>query len=112
MSTRPEVLPSPAIANREPLPGSRKVYVPGPGGMRVPFREIRLQSTRGLGARVEPNAPLRVYDTSGPYTDSDIDIDLHLGLPELRREWIDRRGPYEVSSRKRSSAPHLALTRP
>ena len=112
MSSRQEVLPSPAVANREPLPGSRKVYAPGPGGMRVPFREIALQPTRGLQARTEPNAPLRVYDTSGPYTDSDIDIALHQGLPDLRREWIDRRGPYETSSPRRSSAPHLALTRP
>src|SRR5262245_13179154 len=112
MSTRPEVLPSSAVANREPLPGSRRVYVPGPGGMRVPFREIALQPTRGLQARVELNAPLRVYDTSGPYTDSGIDIDLHQGLPELRREWIDQRGTYETTPPRRSSAPDLALTRP
>ena len=40
MSIRREALPSNAVANREPLPGSRKVYVAGPHGMRVPFREI------------------------------------------------------------------------
>jgi phosphomethylpyrimidine synthase len=59
-------------------PGSRKVLVAGPGGVEVPMREIAL----GGG---EPS--LRVYDTSGPRT-----VDVHTGLPPLRREWIHARG--------------------
>ena len=66
MSTRLESLPTSRTASREPLPGSRKVWVPGPHGMRVPFREIALHPTRGLRGESEINPPLRVYDTSGP----------------------------------------------
>ena len=51
MSTRPEAVPSNEVARREPLPGSRKVSVPGPQGTRVPFREIALSPTRGLRSR-------------------------------------------------------------
>src|SRR5215470_5612904 len=112
MSSRPEVLPSPTVAHREPPAGSRKIYVQGPHGIRVPRREIDLHPTRGLEGKIEPNAPLRVYDSSGPYTDPEVDIDLHRGLPELRRPWIAARGPYDESLPRRSSAPHLALTRP
>ena len=112
MSSRLEVLPSPGVANREPLPGSRKVYITGPHGMRVPAREILLHPTQGLQGKTEPNAPLRVYDPSGPYTDPEVDIDLFQGLPELRRPWIEARGSYEQSAPRRASAPHLALTRP
>ena len=88
MSTRRESLPSNSVASREPLPGSRKVYVPGPRGSRVPWREIALHATRGLSGQAELNPPLRVYDTSGPYTDPETAIDLKAGLPELRRPWI------------------------
>jgi phosphomethylpyrimidine synthase len=112
MSRRPEALPSEAAVRREPLPGSRKVYVSGPGGIRVPFREIALSPTRGLRGEAEMNPPLRVYDTSGPYTDPDADIDLDAGLPELRRPWILARAEYERSAPRRVNAPGLGLTRP
>jgi phosphomethylpyrimidine synthase len=105
MSIRREALPSNAVAHREPLPGSRKVYVAGPHGMRVPFREIALQPTRGMRGEVELNAPMRVYDTSGPYTDPGVEIDLDRGLPELRRPWILARGEYDQSAPVRPSAP-------
>jgi phosphomethylpyrimidine synthase len=111
MSTRREALPGNEVANREPLPGSKKVYVPGPQGARVPFREIALHPTRGMRGEVEINAPLRVYDTSGPYTDPEARIDLHLGLPELRRPWVLARGNYDETEPRRPSAPDLALTR-
>src|SRR5512136_3169795 len=84
------------VANRGPLPGSRKIYVEGKHGIRVPMREIALTPTLGRDGTEEPNAPLRVYDTSGPYTNPDASIDLRRGLPELRREWILARGDYEV----------------
>jgi phosphomethylpyrimidine synthase len=112
MSSRPEVLPSRGVLSREPLPGSRKVYVGGPNGVRVPFREIVLHPTKGLQGKTELNAPVRVYDTSGPYTDPEVDIDLHRGLLELRSSWIGGRGSYDESAPKRASAPQLALTRP
>ncbi len=111
MSLRRDSIPSNQVAHREPLPGSRKVYVSGPRGMRVPSREITLQPTRGMRGETELNPPLRVYDTSGPYTDPEARIDLRLGLPELRRPWILARGEYEESDPVRSNAPDLALTR-
>jgi phosphomethylpyrimidine synthase len=112
MSIRREALPSNAVANREPLPGSRKVYVAGPHGMRVPFREIALQPTRGMRGEVELNVPMRVYDTSGPYTDPTVAIDLDGGLPELRRPWILERGEYDRSAPVRPSAAGLGMARP
>src|SRR5215813_1326677 len=112
MSARPETLPTNEVANREPLPGSRKVYVEGPGGMRVPFREIALSPSRGAGGEREIHPPLRVYDTSGPYTDPKVAIDLTRGLPELRQDWIQARGPYEETEPRRPNAPGLALSTP
>jgi phosphomethylpyrimidine synthase len=112
MSRRPEALPSEAAVRREPLPGSRKIYVSGPRDIRVPFREIALTPTRGLRGEAEMNPPLRVYDTSGPYTDPEADIDLDRGLPELRRPWILARAEYDRSAPRRVNAPGLALTRP
>jgi phosphomethylpyrimidine synthase len=112
MSNRPETVPSNRVASREPLPGSRKVYVPGPQGTRVPFREIPLHPTRGLRGELELNPPPRVYDTSGPYTDPDADLDLSRGLPELRRPWILARGEHDETDPRRSGHPDLALTRP
>src|SRR6185295_9704404 len=112
MSTRPEAVPSNEVARREPLSGSRKVWVPGPGGTSVPFREIALSPTRGLRGEVEINPPLRVYDTSGPYTDPEARIDLREGLPELRKPWILARGPHDETEPRRASRPDLALTRP
>jgi phosphomethylpyrimidine synthase len=79
--------------------------------MRVPFREIALSPTRTADGRAELNPPLRVYDTSGPYTDPAAAIDLYAGLPELRQPWILERGEYERTAPSRQSAPGLALTR-
>jgi phosphomethylpyrimidine synthase len=71
-----------------PIPGSRKVYASGPGGLRVPFREIAQHPTRGADGRLSVNPPLKVYDTSGPYTDPEAAIDVRRGLPPLRLPWI------------------------
>jgi len=79
--------------------------------MRVPFREISLSPTRGAGGQTELNPPLRVYDTSGPYTDPSATIDLYAGLTELRLPWILARGEYDRGAPSRQSAPDLALTR-
>ena len=81
----------------EPLPNSRKVFVAGRihKDLRVPFREISLAPTRGPDGQVEPNAPVRVYDTSGPWGDPDLAPDVRQGLPALRENWILRRGDVE-----------------
>ncbi|MCU0728612.1 MAG: phosphomethylpyrimidine synthase ThiC, partial [Sphingopyxis sp.] len=68
-----------------PIRGSRKIHV---GPRRVAMREIHLEPSSG-----EP--PVRVYDTSGPYTDPEALIDIAVGLPELRRDWIRARGDVE-----------------
>ncbi|MEL7682584.1 phosphomethylpyrimidine synthase ThiC [Citromicrobium bathyomarinum] len=71
-----------------PIRGSRKVHVAARtgSGVRVAMREIDLEGG-------EPS--LRVYDTSGPYTDPNVAIDINMGLPQLRREWIMARGDVE-----------------
>jgi phosphomethylpyrimidine synthase len=78
------------------LPGSKKIYIPGPNGIRVPMREIGLHPAPGLNSAVENTQAVRVYDTSGPYTDPEAKIDLRRGLPELRKRWILERGEYDV----------------
>ena len=78
-----------------PFPGSRKIYVPGSRpDLLVPMREITLSPTSGRFGS-EENAPLRVYDTSGIYTDPAVQTDIRQGLPALRRNWILERGDVE-----------------
>ncbi|CAN7420332.1 phosphomethylpyrimidine synthase ThiC [Trinickia sp. LjRoot230] len=78
-----------------PLPNSRKVYVSGSQpDIRVPMREITQADTpSGFGG--EKNPPIYVYDTSGPYTDPDANIDIRQGLPAPRQRWIEARGDTE-----------------
>ncbi|HZT08127.1 MAG TPA: phosphomethylpyrimidine synthase ThiC [Chloroflexota bacterium] len=77
------------------FPASRKVYVSGSRpDIRVPMREVTLDPTTGRYGD-EPNAPVRVYDTSGPYTDPEVETDVRRGLPALRRSWILERGDVE-----------------
>ncbi|MGO3133105.1 MAG: phosphomethylpyrimidine synthase ThiC [Alcaligenes sp.] len=80
----------------QPLPNSRKTYQTGSRpDLRVPFREISLADTPSqFGA--EPNPSLSVYDTSGPYTDPTVQIDIRKGLPPLRQAWIAERGDTEL----------------
>src|SRR5690606_12788320 len=89
----------PTTVTREPFPASKKVYRPGVihPDIRVAMREIELSPTRGSSRddAPTPNAPVTVYDTSGPFTDPAIDIDVRKGLPKLRREWILKRGDVE-----------------
>ncbi|MFT5604221.1 MAG: phosphomethylpyrimidine synthase, partial [Paracoccaceae bacterium] len=81
----------------QPFPASRKIHVEGSDkSIRVAMREIQLTPTPIAGAdgetRMEPNLPVRVYDTSGPYTDPETEIDIRKGLAPLREAWIERRG--------------------
>ena len=81
---------------RKPFPNSRKVYVEGSRpDIRVPMREICLSPTPTRDG-LEENPPVLVYDTSGPYTDPDAEIDLARGLPAIRERWIEERGDTEV----------------
>ena len=72
------------------LPASRKIYVPGERypDLRVPLREIEVSPSAKEPA-------VRVYDTSGPYTDPAVTIDIRAGLPPLREAWIRARGDVE-----------------
>jgi len=76
------------------LPNSRRVYTEGciHPELRVPMREIALAPTRNLNGGLEPNEPVRVYDTSGPWGDPDFAGNVEEGLPPLRQDWILRRG--------------------
>ncbi|MEI6595463.1 MAG: phosphomethylpyrimidine synthase ThiC [Bacteroidota bacterium] len=90
---------NPEIITRNPLPASRKIYVPGKvHNIKVAMREIELTDTvhnYNGNNKVEKNTPINVYDTSGPFTDPNISIDLKKGLPRLREEWILNRGDVE-----------------
>src|SRR3954470_22254814 len=84
------------IASKDsfPLPASRKIYLPGQlhPEIRVPMREISLSPTKAMNGQSEPNEPVRVYDTSGPWGDPDIACDVEQGLPPLRADWVRARG--------------------
>ncbi len=84
----------PAAVTTGPIPGSRKIYsaVPERPDIAVPFREVDLHPS----AREEP---LRLYDTSGPYTDPAVAVDLEAGLPALREPWIAARGFAAIGGR-------------
>ena len=118
------------LLSREPLPNSRKVHVEGSDpSIRVPMREIsQSPTTAGAGLSAasgltalgpkEHNPPVVVYDTSGPYTDPAVDIDVRRGLEPIRRTWIEARGDVEelerVSSlhgRERAANPRLDRVR-
>ena len=102
----------------QPFPRARKVYVTGSRpDIRVPMREIR-QSDTPAAFGAEPNPPIFVYDTSGPYTDPDARIDIRRGLPALRQRWIEERadtevlpGPSSAYGRARAADPALAALR-
>ena len=82
------------------FPNSKKVYVSGKiHDIKVGMREITLSDTLISGSKetavYEKNEPLCVYDTSGFYTDENVKIDVHKGIPRLRESWIDARGDVE-----------------
>lgn len=86
--------------NVSAYPKSRKVYMKGNlHDIRVAMREIAQYPTVRIedGKRVEtPNDPVTVYDTSGPYTDPEVTIDINRGLPRLREAWVEQRGDTDV----------------
>ncbi len=85
-------------ASRAQLPASNRVYVEGTihPSVRVPMREITLQDTKAYNGRIEKNAPVRVYDCSGPWGDPEFKGTSDQGLPPFRRDWILARGDVEA----------------
>jgi phosphomethylpyrimidine synthase len=80
------------------FPGSKKVYVEGSRpDIQVAMREIQQEATAGSFG-TEENEPLRVYDTSGPYTDAAYEVDIRKGLPAIRHQWITEREDVEEYS--------------
>ena len=98
MSEKPE-----KTSNEVKLPASRKIYVetngntvnPSKHDLKVPFREIALSPSKDFDGSLEENPPVRVYDTSGVWTDPQEKCDVREGLPALRRDWIVSRGDVE-----------------
>lgn len=105
--SKEQKLPSEDTISRNPFPKSKKIYVKGKlHDIKVPMREIELENSvdyvSHTGTSTEkaekPNVPLCVYDTSGPYTDPDVNINVYKGLPKLRETWIqDRKDTVELS---------------
>ncbi len=78
----------------QPFPNSQKIYVEGSRtDIQVPMREITLTDT--IGELAEKNDPIHVYDTSGVYTDPNVQIDLRKGLDSIRSNWINERNDTE-----------------
>ena len=82
------------------FPNSKRIYITGTHpGVRVPMREIQLSPTLIGGSKEQPqyeeNEAIPVYDTSGPYGDPQIAINVQQGLAKLRQPWIDARGDTE-----------------
>ena len=75
--------------SRTPFTGSQKIYVDGKlHPIKVAMREINLHDTKLSNGEIERNPAVTIYDTSGPYTDQNIDIDIRKGLPRIREQWI------------------------
>src|ERR1700751_4669363 len=90
MNIRPDPDTTVPAVTTGPLPSSRKIFaIPEAApDLRVPLRDIILSEKAG-----EPNLP--VYDTSGPYTDPNVTIDVNSGLPRHRLAWVKERGGVE-----------------
>ena len=97
-----DTAPSKEGITRNPFPNSKKIYVSGKihPEIQVSMREISLSDTTDsfTGKKI-PNEPVVVYDTSGPYTDPDKNIDIHSGLERSREQWILDRGDVQVLDR-------------
>jgi phosphomethylpyrimidine synthase len=121
MNANPQFLAATATVDEaaiQPLPNSRKIYVSGSRpDIRVPMRQIT-QSDTPASFGAEKNPPVFVYDTSGPYTDPTVKIDIRSGLAPLRAAWIAERndteelsGPTSDYGIERLSDPKLAELR-
>ena len=101
-----------------PFANSRKIHAEGSRpDIRVPMREVQQTPTTTNGTN-EPNPPIYIYDTSGPYGDPAVKIDLLKGMPDVRSGWIVERddteqlsGPSSEFGQARQSDPELAQLR-
>ena len=121
MAVNPQFLAATASVDQSaiaPFPNSEKVYMAGSRpDLRVPFRKITQEDTPSqMGA--EKNPPLYVYDTSGPYTDPCVTIDIRAGLTPIRAAWINERndtelltGPSSAFGQTRLNDPKLVALR-
>lgn len=121
MAVNPQFLAATASVDQSaiaPFPNSEKVYIAGSRpDIRVPFRKITQEDTPSqMGA--EKNPPLFVYDTSGPYTDPCVAIDIRAGLTPIRAAWINERndtellmGPSSAFGQTRLNDPKLVALR-
>ncbi|MCS3532330.1 phosphomethylpyrimidine synthase ThiC [Chryseobacterium sp. JUb7] len=82
---------------RSPFPNSKKIYVEGKiHPISVAMREIQLSPTKLTNGKIEENPPVTIYDTSGPYTDENSEINIEKGLPRIREQWILDRNDVEI----------------
>lgn len=82
---------------RSPFPNSKKIYVEGKiHPINVAMREIHLSPTKLTNGKIEENPPVTIYDTSGPYTDENSEINIEKGLPRIREQWILDRNDVEI----------------
>ena len=90
------------------FPSSRRVYVQGSQpDIAVPMREIQLSPTETTGnGASEPNEPFLTYDTSGPFSDPNITLDIRRGLPHVRERWIRTHGDVEELPQPTSEYGH------
>src|SRR5688500_13274650 len=93
-------IPNEQTISTGPFINSSKIYVPGKiHDIKVAMREISLSDTIDkFNGKTEKNASVAVYDTSGPYTDSNVQIDVKSGLSRIREKWILDRGDVESLS--------------
>ena len=93
-----DTAPKEGTISRNPFPNSKKIYVQGDihPNIQVAMREIALSDTKdAMTGTLTPNESVTVYDTSGPYTDPNKDIDIHKGIEPIRKQWILDRNDVE-----------------
>ena len=101
LTRKKEKTPETSVVTCDPFPNSEKVYAEGEiHDIKIAMREISVDEGNG-------GSKITVYDTSGPYTDPNIEIDVHSGLPRLRIDWIKSRGDIEELSEFTSKYPKI-----
>ena len=91
-SQKKEKIPAQSAITRDPFPKSKKIFVDGRiHDIRVAMREVETEDALSESPGAD-HFRITLYDTSGPYTDPEADIDVHKGLPPLREKWIRERG--------------------
>lgn len=92
-----EKIPQPNIISTEPFPNSEKIYVSGKiyPNIKVPMRKIKLSPTKLSNGKLLYNPDVIVYDTSGPYTDPNVTINIYKGIERIREKWIIQRNDTE-----------------